>query len=121
MEKFIEGYTLRNIKQVQANLALMRDYIKEEDQSQDRRRLKLKPKSELHHPSNCDIWYQEIVSILLDALKNSTVPSVKSLSYLTFYISFVHGEQCAPSAMKKSDDKSCREIKRLARVNVARG
>ena len=55
MEKFIEGYTLRNIKQVQANLALMRDNIKEEDQSQDRRRLKLKPKSELHHPSNYDI------------------------------------------------------------------
>ena len=85
-----------NIKQIQANLALMRDYIKERDQRRDGGRLKLKPKSELHHLENYDIWNQK--TELLHCAQYKWEILIKQ-------------QENVPSAVKKNGDNSCSDKK----------
>ena len=75
----------------------MRDYIKERDQRRDGGRLKLKPKSELHHLENYDIWNQK--TELLHCAQYKWEILIKK------YI------QAVPSAVKKNGDNSCSDKK----------
>ena len=80
----------------------MRDYIKERDQRRDGGRLKLKPKSELHHLENYDISNQKTELLHCAQYK---------WEILIIHYTFKQQENVPSAAVKKNGDNSCSDKK----------